>query len=190
MNKGLIAALGSLAIIVGLCVISYVSAFNAGNKMENKIVAVYENNENILAQYGQKIGEAAQVPNMQTEDLAKVFAAANESRYGKDGSNAGMQWIKEQNPSLDQDTYKQIQRMIEAGRNEFTTAQTKLIDVKRTYNTALGSFWKGMWLGKAGYPQINIGFPRGSQDDYKAITTGRARDAFKTGVEKAPIKLR
>lgn len=149
---------------------------------EQGIKAAWENNENILAQYGQKIAEAAQVPTMQAEDLGKLFQGALGARYGTDGSKAAMQWIQEQNPNLDQATYLQLQRMIEAGRNEFAAAQSRLIDRKRAYETELGSFWRGMWLRVAGYPKIDLAA-------YKAISTDRARGAFETGAE-APMKLR
>ena len=82
-----------------------------------------------------------------------------------------------------------MQRIIEAGRNEFQNAQTRLVDVKRGYRTDLGSLWRGTWLGVAGYPNVNVGYPLGSPDDFEIITTSRASNAFETGVE-APIQLR
>jgi hypothetical protein len=168
--------------VAGVLGMSYVSAFNAGNRHEQAIKAAYTNNENILAQYGQKIQEAAQIPGMQRDDLVTIFTGSLEARYGADGSKAAFQFLQEQNPTLEQASYTQIQRMIEAGRNEFTAAQTSLIDRERAYETELGSFWRGTWLGVAGYPKINL-------DEFKIISTGRAQDAFRTGVE-APISLR
>jgi hypothetical protein len=58
-----------------------------------------------------------------------------------------------------------------------------LIDAKRAYSTNLGYLWKGMWMRIAGYPKINL-------DDYKAITTDYAANAFKTGKETGPMQLR
>lgn len=183
MKIGMI--LGVIALILvglgGMTFISYVSAYNTGNRLEQNIVATHENNKNILAQYGNKVAEAAQIPGMQRDDLAAVVTAALEGRYGDDGSRAVVQWIQEQNPQIDSTVYVQLQRMIEAGRNEFSVAQTKLVDQKRVYETALGSFWTGMWLNIAGYPRIDL-------DEYQIVSTARANEAFETGVE-APMDL-
>ncbi len=181
---------GAIASIFLVSAISYISAANNGNRSEQSIHAAYEDNENILSQYGQKVQEAAGVTALQRDDLIAVFTGANQSRYGTDGSEATFQWITEQNPNLNQETYLQVQRIVEAGRNEFQNAQTRLVDAKRGYRTSLGSFWTGLWLGFAGYPKINIGYPIGTSDDYPAISTTRAQDAFDKGVEGGPIILR
>jgi hypothetical protein len=175
--------IGAIVTIAFICIASYVSSYNYGNTSEQEIKAIWENNQNILAQYGQKIQEAAQIPTMQRDDVAKVLTGALGARYGAAGSQASMQWIKEQNPSLDPKVYIHLQELIEAGRDEFKTSQTRLIDAKRAYSTNLGYLWKGMWMHIAGYPKINL-------DDYKAITTDYAANAFKTGKETGPMQLR
>jgi len=75
-----------------------------------------------------------------------------------------------------------LQRMIEAGRDEFASAQTRLIDRKRAYDTALGSFWQGKMMASAGYPKIEL-------DDFNIVTNVRTEGAFETGVEE-PMTLR
>jgi hypothetical protein len=182
MKTGVLITAAVFAGFVGICGVSYISAYNTGNRLEQNIKATYENNRNILAQYGNKVAEAAQVPGMQRDDLSQVVTAALEGRYGEDGSRAVFQWIQEQNPQIDSTVYVQLQRMIEAGRNEFTTAQTKLTDQKRVYETSLGSFWQGTWLSVAGYPRIDL-------DEFQIVSTARADEAFKSGVEE-PMQLR
>lgn len=182
----LLAFLGFVCLMLlaaGIAVVSYISASNNGNRMEKQIIAEYDNNKNILASYSQKIAEAAQVPDMMRDDLQKVVVGAIQARYGADGSKATMQWLQEQNPSLDPQIYRKLQQIIEAGRDEFKTSQTRLIDVKRNYETNLDFFWSGMWMRLAGYPKINL-------DDYKVVTTDKVEAAFKSGREEAPIKLR
>lgn len=170
------------AAIAGACVVSYISAYNTGNRLERAIVATDENNRNILAQYGNRIAEAAQIPAMQRDDMKEVITAALQGRYGKDGARAVFQSIQEQNPNIDSTVYVQLQRMIEAGRVEFADAQTKLVDQKRVYETALGSFWQGTWMNVAGYPKIDLA-------EYQIVSTTRADEAFKTGIEE-PMQLR
>jgi hypothetical protein len=176
--SGVIALSG----IIAISTISYISAYNLGNRLEQRIIATYENNRNVLAQYGNRVSEAAQIPAMQRDDLTQVVTAALEGRYGSDGSQAVFQWIQEQNPQIDSTVYIQLQRIIEAGRIEFANEQTKLVDQKRVYETALGSFWQGTWLSIAGYPEINL-------DEYQIVSTSRANEAFDTGLEE-PIQLR
>src|SRR5579859_623671 len=186
VSTGLVVALAAtafLSFLVLIGFISYVSAYNYGNKMENQLVAVQQDNKNILAQYGQKVMEVAQVPTMYRDDLVKVTSAAIQGRYGADGSKATFQWLKEQNPNLDASLYKQIQQVIEAGRDNFENGQRAQIDLLRQYNTQLGSFWGGMWLKMAGYPKVNLA-------DFAIVSTGRADDAFKNHKEDGPIQLR
>lgn len=168
--------------IAAVGVVSYIKYYNYGNRAENTIKAEYTNMENILAQYGLQIAEAAQIPTMQADDLTRIFTGTLEARYGTNGSQAAFQWLQEQNPQLDQSTYARIQVMIESGRNRFENAQTKFIDTKRVYETNLGYLWSGFWLGVAGYPKIDM-------DDYVIISSGRAQNAFETKVEE-PINLR
>ena len=185
MKTGTIVAIVAGISIAGLAAIgatSYISAYNMGNRMQQNIIATDDNNRNILAQYGNRVSEAAQIPAMQRDDLTQVVTAALEGRYGDDGSQAVFQWIQEQNPQIDSTVYIQLQRIIEAGRIEFANAQTQLVDQRRVYETALGSFWTGTWLNIAGYPSINL-------DEYQIVSTSRADDAFETGVEE-PIQLR
>jgi len=168
--------------ILGIVAMSYISAYNTGNRLENTIKATYEDNQNVLAQYGNRIAEAAQIPAMQRDDLAAVVTAALDARYGEEGSKAMFQFIQEQNPTIDSTVYTQLQRMIEAGRIDFANAQTRLIDQKRVYETALGSFWGGTWMRIAGYPKINL-------DEYDIVINARTEEAFQTGKEEA-IQLR
>jgi hypothetical protein len=185
MKTGIAVALGMLALfgtIIAICIVSYISAHNTGNRLENQVKATYTNNQNILAQYSNKIAEAAQIPAMQKDDLKEVVTEALSARYGEDGSKALFQFIQEQNPQIDSAVYTKLQQMIEAGRKDFERAQTALIDQKRVYETKLGSFWGGMWMRMAGYPKADL-------DEYKIVTNARTDDAFESGQEEA-IKLR
>jgi hypothetical protein len=185
--SGAVIALIVIAVIVvligGIGFSSYVSAYNYGNSMEQQLVAAKESNKNILAQYGQKVLEVAQVPDMYKKDLVEVTTAAIQGRYGKEGSSATFQMLKEQNPTLDAAMYRKIQQVIESGRNDFTAGQTRLIDVRRSYTTTLGTFWTGMWMRFAGYPKLNLA-------DFDIVSTDRADTAFKNKKEDGPIQIR
>lgn len=185
MKKWIVAGVvvGVLGFIGLIAFGSYVSAYNYGNRMEKELIATQTDNKNIYAQYGQKVMEVAQVPAMYRDDLVKVVTAAIEGRYGADGSKATFQWLQEQNPTLDPTMYVKIQQVIEAGRSNFENGQRRLIDVKRQYTTQLGMFWRGMWLGWAGYPMVNL-------EDFEIVSTSKADAVFEAGKEDSPIQLR
>lgn len=183
INATTLVIIGVIAALVIGLFMAYVSAHNTANRLEQTIKSEAKNNENILATYGQKVQEAAQVPGMATADIVAISKAAIGGRYGENGSQAAVQMIREQNPTVDPSLYKNLQQIIEAGRDEFKTHQTRLIEAKRVYEVELGSFFTGKFMSMAGYPKINL-------DDYKVVSTGRAEDAFRTGREEAPIQLR
>jgi len=178
-----LAFLGVLLSLLVLGVMSYISAYNTGNQLENKLKAEYENNENILAQYSFKVLEASQVPELMRDDLIRITKEAIEGRYGPDGAKAAFMMITEQNPQVSPEIYVKLQQIIEAGRDEFKTGQTRMVDTKRAYQTALGSFWQGMWMGIAGYPKVDL-------EKYKIISNAATQETFRTGVEAAPLQLR
>lgn len=170
--------LGLTLALACLGLASYVLASNEANRDEQGIVATWQDNENNLANYGKTLSEMAQVPAMARDDILKVFTGALEARYGKDGSRATMQWMREHNPELDQKSYARLMTAIEAGRKDFTNGQSKLIDQVRNYRTALGSVWTGAFMKMAGYPKIDL-------DKYKPVSSERAADAFATHREEA-----
>lgn len=172
----LVGAIIAIAIILCLAVpaiFGYVSAYNLGNRTENQLTAMLENNENIYANGTQKVIEIAQVPSMYAEQVSKVTREAIQGRYGQDGSKAVFQFLQEQNPQLDPAMFAKIQVVIEEFRNKFELAQRDMIDVKRMYNTQLGSLWTGFWLGVAGYPKVDM-------KKFEIVTTDRARQTFDT----------
>lgn len=173
---------GILVVLFISLVLAIINTANYGNRAEVGIKKVWENNQNILGQYTLKVQEAASVPGMYKDDLKDVMTSVMASRMGPDGSKALFQWFQEQNIPFDSTLYVKVQQIIEAGRNEFQVAQTRLIDEKAQYEVALGSIPKGWLLNMVGYPKIDL-------DDYKPVVATDTRDVFNTGVQE-PIKLR
>lgn len=177
-----LSILAVLAVVAGAVVMMLVNAANFGNRSEVNIMKVWENNQNILGQYTLKVQEIASVPEMYKNDLKEVMIGVMTARMGPDGSKAVFQWFKEQNIPYDSSMYGKIQQVIEAGRNEFQNAQTRLVDEKFGYQTALGSIPQGWFLSFAGYPKIDL-------SKYRPVIAGDTAKAFEQGVQ-APIKLR
>lgn len=170
-----------IAIGIGIAVM-YFSASNYAVKAETQLEATWTNNQNILGQYTLKVQEIASVPEMYKNDLKEVLSAEFAGRYGKDGSKATMQWIHERSNNFDSSMYTKIQQVIEAGRNEFQAAQTRLVDEKRAYVTELGTVPRSWFLSMAGFPRVDL-------NKYKPVVAGDTAKAFETGVQ-APVKLR
>lgn len=180
-----IAPLALVAIVGAWIVSSYYGAYNFGADSETTIETEYANMEGILAQYSLKVVEAAQVPNMKTNDLKEVMEAAFTGRYGDGGSQATFQWIQENYPGEVSDAlYVQIQQIMEAGRNKFENTQTKFLDTKRVYVATLRKdlfLSDGWWLAIGGYPKIDL-------DEFVIISSEHASEAFDTKIDKG-IKL-
>lgn len=186
MSKGLKITLVVLGIVFALVLAvagtlftSYISAVNDGARMENNVVMLNEDSENKLSNYTLKIQEKVQIPQMYVKDLKEVVRATFEGRYGADGSKALMQWIQEQNIQFDSTLYKDLQVTIDAGRDEFRISQTLKLQACRDYRTQLDTFWKGLWLGIAGYPKKDL------TDVCKVVSDTHTADVFKTGKQEA-----
>lgn len=172
----------TVLVLVGVGLFSsYVSYHNMGTQYEQRLEATWQENKVVLNTYTTKVQEVAQVPSMYKKDLQDVVEATFQGRYGKDGSKAVFQWIQEQNMNLDPQLYRQIQQVMESGRNDFQTSQKTLIDVKRSYETQLNMFWSGIWLKVAGYPKTDL-------SKYKIVVLGEVNTKFETG-EDSVIKL-
>lgn len=183
MNKIILAIVGgliSLAVLLGG--INYVKYSNMGVDYEQRIKATYDVNKITLNALTTKVQEVAQVPDMYKKDLQDVIKQTFEGRYGEDGSQAVFQMIQENNMNLDPTMYRQIQQVMESGRNEFKTSQQQLVDVTRNYEASLGYVWSGFWLRVAGYPKINL-------SEYKIIVTDEVDQKMKSGKDSV-IKLK
>lgn len=179
----LIAVVVLLGSIAAVSFGSYVSAKNYGARTEASLKASQTDSRNVLAQLGQKIREVAQVPKMYADDVERVTTAAIEGRYGADGSKATFQWLQEQNPQLDPFLYSEIQQTIKGARKDFEVAQRRQTDIRRQYEGELGTFWRGFWLGVAGYPKVDL-------KEFDIVSTAEADEAFRTKQEAGPIQLR
>lgn len=181
----LVSVLSILGLIVAGVVtlaVLWVQAANYGNRTEVEIKKIWENNQNVLGQYTLKVQEVASVPAMYKDDLKEVMIGVMQARMGADGSKALFQFFKEQNIPFDSSMYTKIQQVVEAGRNEFQVAQTRLVDVKASYQERLGAIPQGWFLSLAGYPKIDL-------EKYKPVVASDTRQVFESGVQQ-PIKLR
>jgi hypothetical protein len=123
---------------------------------------------------------------MRADDLKGILQAAFEGGSG-DAVQAIFGLGQAQSVTQSDQVYTKIQALIEAGRNQFQNSQTRFLDIKATYVANLGYVWKGFWLRTAGYPQLNVGFPRGTPDDFQIVKSQQAIQSFETGVDEGLI---
>lgn len=169
-------------LILCLCAVGCVAGTNNDCvRQEAGIQAQWDQNRNNYASFFNKVKELAQVPEMATSDLQKLYDSAMKGRYGADGSKAVWQFIQEQNPNIDPKLYVKIQQAIEAGRDSFEADQKALIDKKRVYQVTLQSFPGGAVAKVMGFPRIDLA-------KYEIVTNDATEKAFETK-KAGPISL-
>ena len=191
MNR-VMAILGGVALILGIvCFLSAISWHDEAVNKEEGVKAQVRDNQNEYDSFWKKVQESAQVPSQYKEDFKEVLAAETSAKYGKDGSQATVQWFKDRNISFPDTMYIKLMTMIESGRNDFKRGQTLLVDKQATYSKTLKSFWGSQLAGYWNLPSTVQGALAPPRDldgdgrltvlDYPIVTSKQTNEAFASG---------
>lgn len=167
-------------IVMGLVIgMMYFTITNTEIKMRETTIAQQEVGKANFDKMFKVISQTAQVPQKFMKDakdaFKEIYQPLMESRYSGERGGALMSWVQENNPNFDlsgaADMYKQLQRVIEANRQEFFIEQKKLIDLKRNHSSYIKVFPNRLFLSDV------------SEIEIKIITSDKTEKVFDTGKE-------
>jgi len=164
--------IGIIAVVVLGMSYSYYNTFN-GKEIE--INAVDKDMQNVHASIYKQMKAQGMSVEKYGQMVIDALKVSMNGRYGKDGSQAAMQWIKEQNPSIDPKMFKKLQQIIEAGYNKFEAVQRKKIDMTAKYEKVATNL-PGVIFAKV------MGFPRKPFSELgRIITSKETKQDFASG---------
>jgi len=139
--------------LIGLPLIYAVSKYNSFVQQENGIVAVHEDMKNVHSSIFNQIKSQGLSVEKYGDLVIKAIDAAVGKRYGANGIQSAMAWIKEQNPTIDSKVFGKLQVAIEAGYNKFESTQRTKIDRLRIYDNDREVFPGSMVASIFGFPK-------------------------------------
>lgn len=175
--KIFLGVFAGLAVVVVLTLMSVVGVYNDAVSREEEIMAIHENNQNILGQFYAELDESVQITEMYADDFREVMTGMIQGRYGDDGMQAQWAWVQEQMPNMDSSMYQRLQQIVTRGRANFRDEQARQRDRIRQYNVIQRQFFSGMLLRMMGFPQVNM-------DDYQPIIYSETVEVYETGIEQ------
>jgi len=185
-----IGILATLLVVAGMgLAVGYWNWSNDCRTAEQEIPGQYTEMQNAYDNGWKKVTEIAQVPQQQMDNYKTIYDGVMKGRYGADGSKALLQFIKEQNPTLDPVLYTKVQQTIEIFHDSFQAAQTKLIAEKVAYKQLMDVGAGRVYNIFGSYPRIKIGYPAGTQDDFQIVTSDKTQTDFQNH-KSAPLDIR
>lgn len=132
-----IAGGGLLAVILVVVFVMNITYQNAYERIDQDIQAQYKKIESNYEKMSRVILQQAGILNKYSNDFKEIYKGMMTGRYGKDGSKAMWQWIKEQNPQIDATLYAKLMTTVEAQRTVFDRAQQKVSNMVAESNKML-----------------------------------------------------
>ena len=173
MSKGIIATIASGAIILILTVlvgVMYVTTSNGEIRLRNQIETVQVDNQNEFDNMWKKISQIVQVTKAERESVERIIIGYADQRTSA-GSGTFINAVREALPNIDSSAFRNLQNIIVASRDSFTSRQTQLLDLKREHDNMLMTFPGSLFVGSR--PEIEV----------TIVTSSRTKETFETGVD-------
>lgn len=192
--------IGIAVLVLGLGLVSQgCSWYSEANTLSNRAPAQERACRASFDTMFKKIQETAQVPAHYKNDFKDLVKSEATAKFGPEGSKAVFQWFQERQLNLAPELYLQVQRVIEAGRNDFQRCQETMADVQRKaadhFMSASGKFWTLLFT----FPRELKGTYAPTNDldgdgivtlfDYPVVASGRTANAFSTGIDESPVDV-
>ncbi|MFC1598822.1 hypothetical protein ACFL2U_02335 [Patescibacteria group bacterium] len=178
MKTATIVALAVVAVLVcgiGGCGLYTMGTYNSLVRQENGIEAVHEDMKNVHASIFNQIKSQGLTVEKYGDLVIQALEVSMSGRYGKTGSQAAMQWLKEENPTISPDVFTKLQTVIEVGYNKFESTQRSKIDRIRVYENSLEQFPSSLIASSFGFPRFDLAM-------YKVtISSAKTKKTFETG---------
>lgn len=177
----ILVVLGALLIIlslIGVSTWSWIGGFyDKANTTRVASQAKEKEAQQVYDKVWKVITQKAQVNQKYSEDFKKIFIGITEKKYS--GKNPAMEWIKEQNPTLDVSLYRELSQAIEANRNEYLETVKEQLSIAQEHNTLVSS-------SESFFPCLvlrSFGNPNKACDtlEVKQVLSDRTEESFKSG---------
>lgn len=152
--------------VLALSLMTTGCGYNGAVADESGIKAAWEDNMNVRDSMVKQISEAMHIAEQDRESLSEAITAYMTAQNPEDGRGQLMQWTQNAGVQITSENFTRVIDIMEAKRNEFQAANTRLRDKQRAYETSLGALPNGPVLGLIGFPQAIPGC--GFNADYSA----------------------
>ncbi len=165
-----------VAVIGFIAVFYFLGRYNADIKevkQKNLVEAQVQARDAVYDNTWKKIQQSLEIADIAQEKFKDVYVSYMEARaeaYGEGG--ALMKFVQESVPQGDVlKLFENVQRIMEASRDELTHEQKKLVDYDREHRNIIQTGWTSWFVGDRDTVTFNL------------ITSTRTKQAASTGVD-------
>jgi hypothetical protein len=174
-----LASLGGVFLLGLILMFSAIGSMNSYTRLENLAKATQVDNSNVLDNTRKSIREAAGVSDKEVEALTNIITGYAEARGGNtagEGQMVTVGMVQEAVPGITEiKTLTNLQNIVVAGRKDWQYSQTRLLEVKRQADDALGMFPSGTILKMLGKREIEV----------VIVTSAETKENFKSGEDNS-----
>ncbi len=168
-KRSILIAAGITAFILIFFFGCKITVKNNEVRLRNSVMAektIYESNFDKMYKV---IAQVAQIPAAAEKTFNNIYPDLIKGRYSNARGGSLMSWITENNPQFDFSLYKDLERAIEANRQEFYEEGRRLKDMQREHRNIIMTWPGTMFLDAKDTISVTI------------ITSDKTEGVFKTG---------